>query len=705
MLRIVEIEEALANLYAQVSDETHPLLHEQPKPDGSSPDVSTAEVEQAEDTVDALGTLAIGEHWTVKIFWAICLDRDPLPGPTGLEPQLFRLSSQFPIDLGIDGSSSLSSVIRHFPGRLKASSLCELYTEQFAWSWTPVLRDELIDEFLVPTYKTLEAMKNTAGTPTTALHPHRCACSLSRLCSRIVDWEDADKYYHLARACLSMQSIFDAPQCATVQAIALLSSYSDLRGHLPTVTLHPGWTLLALASKIAQGLGLHRDVSKWNYLDSKTVNHMQHLFWDITAHDCLFSLSMGRPPSIRKSYIDAQLAADPGVTDSNGQVLQGFFRWKHEQVQNYYFEIVETLLAATPPTYKDILALDQRIREKPIPQHLNTLLIKQSEGVGAEITPKETLQSVLAGVVRSGLLLIVHRTHFSRSLQHPSKNPLLSPFAPSFLVAYRAALWVIKCLRLVLTSYPVLMHRLWHPWTHGLSACVILGCIVIYVPSSPIAENAFGELNAMCSLFEVAASHTISSRTKNGWKLLQKIQARATEAYNQHKENGSSSSMPDISFPSEDFGDDELGLFGGRTRIMVTKFHVPSPTSPEHAQNVHQSFVDEENMNIDVHPSLFHFLHTTPMTQLASFSPAEGSFSTMRDEAGSSALDFSAPENITPFPELAGGFQSQFRSPLQDPMFWDEPQWQGSEYELDSNLGGIGDQWQAFVKQLNFFPE
>ncbi|KAH8830894.1 hypothetical protein DL96DRAFT_1707686 [Flagelloscypha sp. PMI_526] len=701
--RVAQIEEALAVVYAQVSDEPHPLLLEQPKLDLSSSNVSTTEADHIEVAVDALGTLAIGEHGQSKYFGpsagteaAYSHTDDAISShssPIDLEPQLFRLSSQFPINLGIDGSSSLSSVIRHFPGRLKASSLCELYTEQYAWSCTPVLRDELMDEFLVPTYKILEAINDPADTPTTALHPHRCAVLFLVFAlgswvdlTQVNYWEDADKYYHLARACLTMQSIFEAPECATVQAIALLSSYSDIRGHLSSMTLHPGWTLLSLASKIAQGLGLHRDVSKWNYLDTKTVNRRQHLFWDITGSDCYFSLSMGRPPSIQKSYIDARLATDPGIADSDGQLLQGFFRWRHELVHNYCFEIIDTLLAATPPTYKDILTLDQRIREKPIPPHLNTLLVKESEGVGVEVTPKRMFESVLAGLFRSGLLLIVHRTHFSRSLQHPSKNPLLSPFAPSFVAAYRAASWVTKCLRVILSSYPDLMHRLWHPWTHALSACVILGCIVIYVPSNPIAENAFNELNAI-------------------WKLLQKIQIRATEAYNRHKESGVSSSVPAISFPSADFGEDELALFGGRTRILVTKLSTLSPDPPEPMQASSQSFVVGENMNIDVHPSLLHFLHAAPMTQLASFSSPEASFSSMQNVPGPSSVNFQPPGTSVEFPELTNGLQSQFGFPLQNSQYGDGRLWQENEYELDEDLGGIGDQWQTFLEQLNFIPE
>lgn len=169
---------------------------------------------------------------------------------------LARLSNSFPFgEPFFDWESFLDILIPHFPERLRGWSLCETYFEQFAWSFCPIRRDELIDEYMTPIYNAIQ--EHTSGNhESAALTPHKCAvlfivfcigswvdltsedCSSSQLhCSYVLrrltqlsDVAEAEKYYHLARACLSMRSVFDSPEIATVHAIALLSIYTALEG-------------------------------------------------------------------------------------------------------------------------------------------------------------------------------------------------------------------------------------------------------------------------------------------------------------------------------------------------------------------------------------------------------------------------------------------------------------------------------------------
>ncbi|KAH8834707.1 fungal-specific transcription factor domain-containing protein [Flagelloscypha sp. PMI_526] len=723
--RNIQLEEALASVYSQISDEPHPLLiggqaQNENSDESTATDIDTTEGQNVQNAIDALGTLAIGDNGQSKYFGPSAgteslfqAEHSETPDATDLtssqvevEPHLLQLSSQFPIDLELDTDSLFLSVIRQLPKRLRASSLCELYTEQFAWASAALLREELIDDYFAPIYKILETVDEGPGITRAILRPHRCAVLLLVFAlGAWVDltqdkyWEESDKYYHLARACLSMQSIFEEYECATVQAIYLLSSYSELRGHITSMTLHPSWTHLSVASKIAQGLGLHRDISKWKYLDSKTVEHRRHLFWDLASNEGFFSLSMGRPPSVRNSYIDAPLPADSGTVDSEGRHLQGFFNWKHNFARRICFPVTEALLAAIPPSYQDILGLDRRIREFPIPPHLNTLSTGQ---FNIEEDPRRLFQSGLPGLFRSGLILTLHRTHFSRSLQDPSKNPLLSPFAPSFLAAYKAASWITKCQRVFCFKFPDLLVRLWHPWTHALSACIILGCIVIYVPSNPIAENALQELNAMCAIYEVAASKTISLRTKRGWKLLQKIQLRAKESYGQFIDGQGSNLPSNIKFASSNFGDDELALFGGQTRILVTKASPPLTYLPrdQDPQPLTQTLEVGENMNIDVHPSLLQFLYTAPATPLASFSDPwpDNGFAPPQNTANNTSFNSMQPMDMAEPPLMTAElpttyWDAQFDLPLYDT-------WQSTDHSEQNRLGGMEEQWQTFLTQL-----
>lgn len=46
----------------------------------------------------------------------------------------------------------------------------------------------------------------------------------------MVDNSDSESYYLLSRAALSLRSIFDSPEVATVQAVVLMASYHGMGG-------------------------------------------------------------------------------------------------------------------------------------------------------------------------------------------------------------------------------------------------------------------------------------------------------------------------------------------------------------------------------------------------------------------------------------------------------------------------------------------
>jgi hypothetical protein len=54
---------------------------------------------------------------------------------------------------------------------MRAWTLCENYYEQFAWSFSPLRRDELVDEYITPIYKGLKDGNSSPSSVT----PHKCA--------------------------------------------------------------------------------------------------------------------------------------------------------------------------------------------------------------------------------------------------------------------------------------------------------------------------------------------------------------------------------------------------------------------------------------------------------------------------------------------------------------------------------------------------
>lgn len=110
--------------------------------------------------------------------------------------------------------------------------------------------------------------------------------------------------------------------------------------------------------------------------------------------------------------------------------------------------------------------------------------------------------------MRDIVLLYIHRSFFAQAIiEHPA-NPLKSPYAASFLAAYRASATILRTIRDHFAMQPALCARVWLTWTHAFSAAVVFGTIVTRGPRSPFAANAMRELEQACVLFTQASRHS-----------------------------------------------------------------------------------------------------------------------------------------------------------------------------------------------------
>lgn len=148
--------------------------------------------------------------------------------------------------------------------------------------------------------------------------------------------------------------------------------------------------------------------------------------------------------------------------------------------------MVELTLAVTPPTYETILELDRKVREKVLPPPLN---LYRSSSIDEYTTPTSYVRSRMLFQFRTTstvsnlkvdffhspcvlAMLYIHRSFFAQAMLDFPSNPLRSPFAPSFLAAYRCASAIIKTSSMNFQKYPELFARFWTIWTHLLSAAV-----------------------------------------------------------------------------------------------------------------------------------------------------------------------------------------------------------------------------------------
>ncbi|KAH7887837.1 fungal-specific transcription factor domain-containing protein [Phlebopus sp. FC_14] len=757
--RIRQLEDALSIFQAGTSSEVHPLLSDDLlaiKHGLEIPQMASGEAtnDQHAPPIDALGTLTItdgGESnyygrsaGSETLFLAgaelgsaelgsSSTQIDELPQ---VSSEVARLASVLPFGKGgfTDTEKTrevLDSLYNLLPPYPRATTLCETYMENAAWIFRPISREELIDEILAPVY-VLAQNRNKNSEPRAEVSPHTLAVlymvfshgALTDLTLPPYNSE-AENYFHLGRVALSLRSVFDLPTTQTVQALCLMAYYHSNGGR--RYTIDSAWSIIALSNKLAQSMGLHRDPARFN-LPPKTIQRRRTLFWEIFSADLFHSMALGRPPSVSLSYVDCEFPEDDTARiNDNGEVEVGFFRWKHSFTRDVFIPVTELTLTAAPPSYSTILELDRKLREKVLPPSLN---LYRSSSTDEYTTPTAYVRGRLLFQFRTSTMLYLHRSFFAQAMMEFPSNPLRSPFAPSFLAAYRCASAIIKTTVLNFQKYPELFARFWTMWSHLLSAAVIVGTIATRAPSSTMAPAALVELDLALDLFRNGAMQ--SPRARSGLPILVKLKEKAQQAQMKFHSGASLYKSPPALLP-EVGGDDELAIFAGQTRILVSKIlskesrRKVRPTSTSMAEpskspgNTPASTSDESHSPPDsvpeVHPSLVEYLSMLPSPPSISNSSAINPSSVAHPQEFTQSSPF--PSNVsTENSSLASSVAtSQPFTPPDIPSLYDQSfaeSWSNMEI-FDSNVinmqsmgglefmlsgeSGMDDRWISFMRE------
>ncbi|KAF7985883.1 hypothetical protein HWV62_43760 [Athelia sp. TMB] len=590
--RIQQLEDALALLQSSVSSAKHPLLrHELLSIKHGLQARPSAESEISEDPlaapVDAFGILAIGESGEARYY-----------GPSA-------------------GSETVLGI----------------------------RREELLEDILNPIYLEKQERDALHSIVSTKVSPHKLSVLYSVIgFGSLVDLtqpannEEGERYHHLARAALSLRSIFDSPMVETVQAILFLAYYcsSSIQqdGHDRV------WMLMSLCSKVAQGIGLHRDPARWG-LDAATAEHRRSLFWEVYAADQFLSLTLGRPPSIGLSYVDCAIPKSHNDSDINDLCMLSLqssilpltrrivWSWKYQFHKNILGPVLELTLVAKSTDYMTVLELDRKVREAPVPLPLNLFLAKDRNDLELEIFMK----GVFLSMVRSVTMVYLHKSYFARALLDHPTNPLCSPYATSFLAVARCSSAVIQNGSHYTQKFPEICMRWDALWNQLFSAAMIAGLIATRAPLSSMAFGAFTELVLAVKLF--ANGPKMSARVRAGFRTLCNLKEKASGFFKQQNGGAESATLPLQSDHTQHHQTDELALFSGQTlsingqiispivinqTIAGTSLSpIPSSSTTGAAPSQFPTLAPENHHQatdaLDVHPSLMQ--HISSFSQYA----------------------------------------------------------------------------------------
>ncbi|KAF7315900.1 Zn(2)-C6 fungal-type domain-containing protein [Mycena indigotica] len=557
--RIRQLEKALAETHdpcEQTHLKNHPLLSHTSRQPTPTP------TDQAED-----GSLSVNQAGHAVYFGPIAgteallsiegntrnrsPDHERLSFSAVTESFLFRADGSS----SWDTESALERLYHHLPPQPRAWALLERYFQNGCWTVMPLMQDEAV-EILASVYQSHRTEPQHSLTT-----QQMAVVYLVFALGALVDLElppyspEADHYFDLACAAMSIKPFYDDVTVLTVQMLTLLASYYAHGGR--RFTMDGAWSVISLASTMAQRLGMHRESFAAN-VGPKLAYRYRALFWETFTTEAIYGLSVGRPGTLPSNItcpfpMDEDNIAQPFCRLNRGY-RQSRWRWATEVC----VPIMEKFLTTTKPSYETVLNLDQKIRKHLHDAPFDNFPLEES-------SPSSFIQKHLVPLFTKIMLMYIHNSSFVEAMRANPEDPLLSPYAASYLAAYRSASEIIKADIKNFTTHPALFTRWWAIWKSLFNAAIIVGTVATRYPSSKIAPHAIVELFTAVDLIEKGAMS--SGRAQSGLSILQRLRDKAIAVYSQF--SGHNLLPPPTTTDVE--ATEELEIFAGYTRVVAHK--------------------------------------------------------------------------------------------------------------------------------------
>ncbi|KIJ66602.1 hypothetical protein HYDPIDRAFT_26938 [Hydnomerulius pinastri MD-312] len=579
--RIRELEDALRQMHSEASSQPHPLLTDsitvipQDRPEETSPGSSNLEgpsttvLAEADAVIDAFGTLTIGTRGETTFMSSTARSEYLIQPPIrqGITcslmdiPRLSRriLDAWMPdTDLVPVDDELRKIVMGHLPPLSEAIRLCELYLEWGKTLWNPLSRHELFDSVLGSVYRA-ESYESIPG-------PHDLCLAFSVFAlAALFDFDrpaysvEAYEYHILSHVALNFRPPCLETTLHTVHAVLHIVQYRDLSD----LAMDPSRTYIyiGLGVKLGYRIGIHLHSARFK-LEKADIQKRSTVFWQLFLMDTWISFYAGRPPNVSPDWIDAPYPDDENaVKGDNGDIEMSWHSWSWRYSRLLHHVMVNAF-GTKIPTYNMILELDRKIRDFPIPPHLQP----RCEKDGPKSPIAAQLQRLYVLTSKEVTLLNIHRRYFSQALQDAPNDLLKHKYGPSVMAMYRSAWRLIISHSQAVSHIPEVMARMSIFWSHAFSAAIVMCMIVTRAPTSSMASSSLHQLDSVHEVFRQAAP-----TTKIAMVLLDsitKIWCKGHEAADHPNSESSTMSRAEL---------DRLG--GGSTRLISKSCSASSPGS------------------------------------------------------------------------------------------------------------------------------
>ncbi|KAJ7151463.1 hypothetical protein C8R43DRAFT_886981 [Mycena crocata] len=507
--RMHSLEDALAILHATDSDKPHPLLVSRDA-DDSDEDEPTLDLKavseeppQESTLVDALGSLHIDGEGGSRFFGpsggaeAQLLPKSaPFPlrelDPSYLPPEINQFCAAFPFTPpGIPRTSVQEMIETFLPPMERAIILCDTFLEHLSWMFHIVSRRQLVDELIPAIYKQVRV----------SYGPHELAVLLITLgIGALVDLNlqpynlEAQHYYRLAQAAVSLQSVLTEPSVVTIKTLHLMSIYNGLSGK--EANMEASYRFLDMASQVALRVLFfsHIDPSMWRF-EGREAYERRVYFWNLLVAVLWQSLVTGRPPSILSVFVDCKIPTDEEEREFGGNgPPTGLGVWGHRATDECLLPIVRITLAVKAPPYDKVLHLDRKIRN-----------FAQPPANPVDERTAVSMKNFVRSHYRDLMLLFLHRAFFAQVMIENAGDPMKSPYWHSVLAAYEGACNVLEDTLNQFTKKPLLVARVWRIWSLAFSSAVVVGTLAIRGINLDLTPPPLEQFQIACNMFRSAA--------------------------------------------------------------------------------------------------------------------------------------------------------------------------------------------------------
>ncbi|KAG2364127.1 hypothetical protein BDR07DRAFT_1482839 [Suillus spraguei] len=420
------------------------------------------------------------------------------PKYLGLPFEIIDLCNAYPFGLR-DSQYTKFLFLPFLPPHARALQLMELYYQNVAWMFDPIVRDDFMTNILTPLYG------HTGSPNVNSIHSHRLSVFFILLASGVLYEQSpssgllAEQYHALSRAALSMVPIYQDATCATVQSLFMTFGHiyqSDRTNN------EARWVLMGVVARVAQLIGLQRDNAVWG-LGQEEIQRRRILFWEIFTVDAWMSILNGRPPAFSINHTDCRFPEDLDLTiKPSGAVETGWHSWKFRYSASCLGISVQHVFNTRVPIYSTLLELDRKIRRLDLPSHLQSPMEASEAGRAWSPEAPKAMQQYAALCCREANLMYIHRSWFVQAIRDAPANPLQHKYAPSVLAVYRSACRLISSLNGLYRVHSQPTDKTWFFWSAIFSACIVLGAIVVDSPHCTLASNALQELEQGMVLYE-----------------------------------------------------------------------------------------------------------------------------------------------------------------------------------------------------------